>query len=74
MTELALPWTEKYRPKKLEEGKDPYGGGLFQAYKKLLLVCMRGRYVTITPQDNIVTPKGFEPLLTGPKPVVLPLH
>ena len=36
------------KPKKLEEGEDPYGGGLFQAYKKLLLVCLRGRYVTIT--------------------------
>jgi multidrug efflux pump subunit AcrB len=33
---------------KLEEGKDPYGGKLFQIYKKFLMFCMRKRYLTIS--------------------------
>ena len=33
--------------KKLEGDSQPYDGAFYQAYKKLLVWCMRGRYVTV---------------------------
>jgi multidrug efflux pump subunit AcrB len=54
ITTTPLAGVHFLKAKTLEGGEDPYKGRLFQVYKKLLVFCMRNKYITIAALASLL--------------------